>query len=350
MRRHNKYLQAVDIFIRDILLVTICVSLSLIPLPARAQVYGTVETTRDPPVFCPPITSQPSCVISGATNSVPSVCPTSPIQPNIYPPNSGCDPLKPTWLTALDQNKLYCHFKRKDSPFGPGGFITEVGTRWENVSLPGDISEYVIPPVCYKPKCPMLVKACYAASWQFPGCPVRPGGAVQYQPIGHTGIDGPLFGQMTCPDGSPVLVPEPVPVPAPQPQCTPITQRNLPDFCYDPNFWIGAGAAVTVTAGVVIVCTAFPPATLGLCAACWVAREVYGIENPKWVLFRTWLFTKAPDWLRELYIAHGESFAAWIHDKPLIKDMIRFLMDQAIESLDNETRELVMNSIQSARK
>ena len=66
--------------------------------------------------------------------------------------------------------------------------------------------------------------------------------------------------------------------------------------------------------------------------ACWVAREVYGVQNPKWALFRAWLLTEAPDWLREVYLAHGEEFAAWIHDKPLVKAGIRMLMDRAIES------------------
>ena len=63
---------------------------------------------------------------------------------------------------------------------------------------------------------------------------------------------------------------------------------------------------------------------------CWVAREVYGAENPKWLLFRAWMLTEAPTWLRELYAAHGESFAAWIHDKPLVKAAVKALMDQAI--------------------
>ncbi|MFM8707720.1 MAG: polysaccharide biosynthesis/export family protein [Planctomycetia bacterium] len=63
---------------------------------------------------------------------------------------------------------------------------------------------------------------------------------------------------------------------------------------------------------------------------CWVAREVYGAENPKWLLFRAWLLTEAPSWLRDLYAAHGEAFAAWIHDKPLVKAGLRLLMDRAI--------------------
>lgn len=65
---------------------------------------------------------------------------------------------------------------------------------------------------------------------------------------------------------------------------------------------------------------------------CWVAREVYGVQNPKWLLFRHWLRSAAPRWLHDLYASHGESFAEWIHDKPWAKLAVRFLMDQAIES------------------
>ena len=63
---------------------------------------------------------------------------------------------------------------------------------------------------------------------------------------------------------------------------------------------------------------------------CWVAREVYGEQNPKWLLFRAWLLTEAPTWLRDLYATHGEKFAAWIHDKPLVKAAVKALMDRAI--------------------
>ncbi len=64
--------------------------------------------------------------------------------------------------------------------------------------------------------------------------------------------------------------------------------------------------------------------------ACWVAREVYGIHNPKWLMFREWLLTQAPSWLREAYIAHGEEFAAWIHDKPVVKAAVRGMMDAVL--------------------
>lgn len=63
---------------------------------------------------------------------------------------------------------------------------------------------------------------------------------------------------------------------------------------------------------------------------CWVAREVYGASNPKWLDFRDWLTTKAPKWLLRMYTKHGQKFAAWIADKPRIKSVIRRMMDSVI--------------------
>ena len=67
-----------------------------------------------------------------------------------------------------------------------------------------------------------------------------------------------------------------------------------------------------------------PPST------CWVAREVYGVENPKWLMFREWLFSKAPAWFRNLYIKYGERFAEFISNKPKLKSLIRRWMDSRI--------------------
>jgi len=61
---------------------------------------------------------------------------------------------------------------------------------------------------------------------------------------------------------------------------------------------------------------------------CWVAREVYGVHNPQWLLFRAWLLTDAPAWLRDAYGAYGPEVAAWIHDKPVVKAALKGLMDQ----------------------
>ena len=66
---------------------------------------------------------------------------------------------------------------------------------------------------------------------------------------------------------------------------------------------------------------------------CWVAREVYGEDNPKWVMFREWLLTKAPSWFRSLYIQHGERFAAFLRTKTTLKRLIRKWMDSRIKTL-----------------
>jgi hypothetical protein len=76
-------------------------------------------------------------------------------------------------------------------------------------------------------------------------------------------------------------------------------------------------------------------ASLGKMAApggffCWVAREVYGAENPKWLQFREWMLTKASDNLRNFYIEYGERIAESIRNKPKIKSIIRKWMDSKI--------------------
>jgi len=65
--------------------------------------------------------------------------------------------------------------------------------------------------------------------------------------------------------------------------------------------------------------------------ACAIAREVYGIESPRWVLFRDWLFSDAPRWLNRWYIRHQYRVAAWLRDKPRAKRMVRFFMDWIID-------------------
>ena len=63
---------------------------------------------------------------------------------------------------------------------------------------------------------------------------------------------------------------------------------------------------------------------------CWVAREVYGIDNPKWLQFREWMLTKASDNLRNFYIEYGARIAESIRNKPKIKAIIRKWMDSKI--------------------
>ena len=63
---------------------------------------------------------------------------------------------------------------------------------------------------------------------------------------------------------------------------------------------------------------------------CWVAREVYGARNPRWLQFRQWVIHKSPNWFFRLYAKYGERFAEFISNKPLIKKFIRKWMDTKI--------------------
>jgi hypothetical protein len=70
---------------------------------------------------------------------------------------------------------------------------------------------------------------------------------------------------------------------------------------------------------------------LGNAIGCWVAREVYGNDNPMWLLFRQWLMEDSPDMFRNLYIKYGERFAKFISNKPLIKTIIRNWMTSKVK-------------------
>ena len=75
-------------------------------------------------------------------------------------------------------------------------------------------------------------------------------------------------------------------------------------------------------------------ATLGAAfiTRCWVAREVYGSDDYTWIVFRNWMFNKAPKWLDKLYIKHGEQFAKYISNKPMLKKAVKFAMDSVVKN------------------
>ncbi len=68
-----------------------------------------------------------------------------------------------------------------------------------------------------------------------------------------------------------------------------------------------------------------------LAGGCWVAREVYGIENPKWLEFREWMLNDSPSWFRNLYLKYGERIAKFISNKPRVKSIIRKWMNTKIK-------------------
>lgn len=67
-------------------------------------------------------------------------------------------------------------------------------------------------------------------------------------------------------------------------------------------------------------------------AMCWVARAVYGEDDIRWLIFREWLLTDAPGWLRKAYMKYGPAFAEWLKNKPLAKAVVKWFMDGVVNS------------------
>jgi hypothetical protein len=63
---------------------------------------------------------------------------------------------------------------------------------------------------------------------------------------------------------------------------------------------------------------------------CWVAREVYGEDNPKWLQFREWMLNMAPQSLRDWYLEYGEAFAEVIRRDDHMKRIVRNWMETKI--------------------
>ena len=69
---------------------------------------------------------------------------------------------------------------------------------------------------------------------------------------------------------------------------------------------------------------------------CWVAREVYGKQDTRWFVFRVWMQYDAPKWFKKLYLTHGEKYATFISNKPLLKWATKKLMDLVVENKRNK--------------
>lgn len=72
---------------------------------------------------------------------------------------------------------------------------------------------------------------------------------------------------------------------------------------------------------------------LGRNPICWVAREVFGADDPRWLQFREWLMMHSPTWFLQLYVKHGERFAGWLKRHPWAKPPIRAWMKSRINSM-----------------
>jgi len=60
---------------------------------------------------------------------------------------------------------------------------------------------------------------------------------------------------------------------------------------------------------------------------CWVAREVYGEDDPKWLQFREWVIGYSPNWFYKAYSKYGEKVAKVVARMPALKLVIRPFMD-----------------------
>lgn len=64
---------------------------------------------------------------------------------------------------------------------------------------------------------------------------------------------------------------------------------------------------------------------------CHIAREVFGLTDPRWLQFRSWLFSDASPRLREWYLLNGPRVAIWLRKRPQTKQRIMKMMMEVIK-------------------
>lgn len=79
------------------------------------------------------------------------------------------------------------------------------------------------------------------------------------------------------------------------------------------------GGVLSALGGIASIATLF--------ALCWVAREVYGEDDPRWREMRDFIINYGPDWFRALYEKHGEAFAGFLRAHPRLKPPVRLIFD-----------------------
>jgi hypothetical protein len=63
---------------------------------------------------------------------------------------------------------------------------------------------------------------------------------------------------------------------------------------------------------------------------CWAAREVFGATDLRWLEFRLWMMTKAPEKFRRWYLANGERWAERLKQNPVAKAVVKRWMERRI--------------------
>lgn len=70
----------------------------------------------------------------------------------------------------------------------------------------------------------------------------------------------------------------------------------------------------------------------GAMGACWVAREAFGEDDLRWLLFRDWMLNDAPEEFRGFYLKNGPEIAKAIKHQPMVKELIAHLMQEIINN------------------
>jgi hypothetical protein len=73
----------------------------------------------------------------------------------------------------------------------------------------------------------------------------------------------------------------------------------------------------------------FAQSIMGL-FGCWVAREVYGTGDGRWLLARYYVFNMAPGWFRRFYWKHGARIASLVRRLPVLKSVLRPMFDRFV--------------------
>lgn len=63
---------------------------------------------------------------------------------------------------------------------------------------------------------------------------------------------------------------------------------------------------------------------------CEVARTIYGVDSPDWLLFRDWILFRAPKPFRTLYVIHAYRVSQWIKGRKMVCRLIRYVMNAVL--------------------
>lgn len=86
-----------------------------------------------------------------------------------------------------------------------------------------------------------------------------------------------------------------------------------------------------------------------LALSCWVARAAYGVDNPKWRIFRRWLLLSAPRILRRNYLRHGEQFAKIISSQ-FTRRAFSWLMDFPVRSMRRKWSNILSGAVTHSKR